>query len=1526
MFCFIKSHIWNAMPFELGGRADKKGNRYEYNCAINEMLKLFDEINYSVVVEALGDDEKGTDILVTTMKGEKEHQQCKARNASKEYWDVSGLKTKRILKTWVFQLNRDSDRKVALVSPLVCSFLVDLHDRAINTSGKETDFYYIQIMESSKEFQRFYQELCLGMGLNVSEGNGNEKIDRVKSINYLKRIIYKQISEVEIQERINQSILFLFRNDRNTVYNALVSFVCMEDILGVEVTQPYLLNYLKEQGIEMRLRDGDDRILPRLAQLNQEYRDAFKPLKGGLVYRKEFDDCISMIISERSFIISGGAGYGKSGCTEAIINYCVGENIPYIAIKLDQRVPHSTCEIWSKELGLSGSIVHAIHCISKNEKAVIILDQLDALRWTQAYSSESLSICMELIRQVRHFNQTRIHKIIIVFVCRAYDLENDNNIKSLFENKSDDNWIDFRIQNFSDNIVQKIIGESYSRLSLKLKRILQIPNNLYIWQHLDNEETYSDCVTTSHLIGKWYQQICKKGIKSGVLEKTVIETINFIVDTLDRMGRLYAPRQSLPVENVVLDYLISCEIISIQKEKIGFVHQSILDYFMSKRMTEKYYSGQNIEEIIGEKVRQTPSKRYQLQMFLQNILDYDTVEFISAGEKILLSENVRYYMKFIFYEILSQISEPDYNIAQFIINKCEDELYGDYILNNVIYGRKQYISILRKEGILEKWFNDLLRKEFVFELLQSISQVMDIEEIVFIRKHAFKNLDDDRKFKRCFMYNFSKESDEMFELRMLFYKYYPGFSREIHIDLKSMMSQCETRTLRLIAFWLENNIQSKDKQRFGYQVDLIIADNRLKMSNGEAVLDTLLPYFPMDSSKEIIYSEWSRMYRHMCGIERCYVEMVKKANVTIIAKTPEVFWKRFEPYMGKGYHIFNEIILSGLGYLPENFSNQVISYISSNINKNCFDYTSGAEDRLELVKKVIKIHVNSCNQEIFLNLEKNICKYVSPEAADRYRQRIEENRRRRHEPVYWSFWGDLQWELLKCLPKERISKETEDLLQVLGRRFVDSQSNYYRQSSKVGSVLSPISGKNIGKKQWLQIITNKKLLELRHSEWIEEKGCYVESSYTMYVNNFCNEVKCEPEEMIRLMLEHKDKVLPNFIAALYSGVAFSENINRVPLDVIERMFRVFPCDMGAEQKGCFCIIIEKLGSIGWSLEVMNQLKEIAINYKESEIENLNKAVSGRRLNEYALNCTRGHAISAIGALLWKDTKLFGQFKDIIEQLTKDENPVIRFASVYALWPSYNIDRSWAEEIIMQLYESDIRIASYYDSKNMFFHLYSKYGKRVLKIIKRCMESADKDLIELGGNAVCEFYLRHCEFERLLFDITTKNKEQVRAILHMAVIYLKSSDYRELAKDIILLYKDFDIDEGNPLSLIFDDEYIDVRRDKEFLWELMRANIGRRMIYEFTVFLEKNAISVADYADIIISLCENVLQMHKVKLRKEWGIENEISKLIIALYDETVNTGKELDKQISEKCLDLWDIMFEKQLGCVREISYKLMDR
>ena len=66
-----------------------------------------------------------------------------------------------------------------------------------------------------------------------------------------------------------------------------------------------------------------------------------------------------------------------------------------------------------------------------------------------------------------------------------------------------------------------------------------------------------------------------------------------------------------------------------------------------------------------------------------------------------------------------------------------------------------------------------------------------------------------------------KESDELFELRMLFYNKYPEWSQELYIDVKSMMKHCESRTIRLISFWLKNKITSKGKNVYRYEEELI---------------------------------------------------------------------------------------------------------------------------------------------------------------------------------------------------------------------------------------------------------------------------------------------------------------------------------------------------------------------------------------------------------------------------------------------------------------------------------------------------------------------------------------------------------------------------------------------------------------------------------------------------------------------------------------------------------------------------------
>lgn len=663
------------------------------------------------------------------------------------------------------------------------------------------------------------------------------------------------------------------------------------------------------------------------------------------------------------------------------------------------------------------------------------------------------------------------------------------------------------------------------------------------------------------------------------------------------------------------------------------------------------------------------------------------------------------------------------------------------------------------------------------------------------------------------------------------------------------------------------------------------------------------------------------------------MELVKKATIALCCKAPERFWEYYEPYMEQGYYVFNEIILTGLAVLSPKYSNRIMSYLCSDMDKNIFDYTSGAEDELGLVKEVLKIHGNSCDKEELLRIENAICRYISPNASEWYKRRIKQNERKEYPTVYWSFWGDLQYELLRYLPEERISPKAKELLRILDRRFHKVPLHYCNGHGHSGWVKSPVSGKNIGKGQWLQIITNSKLKNRDQHRWIEVKGGFIESSYEAYTSDFQLVVEQHPQEMIELVLNNKERVLPAFVDSLFLGVEVSEKLEDLDSEVIERLLIEFPCNMKGHRASYFCGIVEKISNVNWSLEVMEQLMNIALKHCNPELDKPNvtnsedkEMKSCNMLHNNALNCVRGSAARAIGHLLWEDKETFLRFKDVIEGLTKDENPAVRFASLYALWPSYNIDREWAAEKILYLYESDIRMASFYNSKNMFFLLYPKYKEKIILIIEKCFESEDKQLVEIGGHAVCEFYIQHNEFEKIIISVQSKSEAQIKAILDMAVVYLQVDDYRNKAKDIILTYKNIDTDIEIPLTKMFYDKYVDAKRDKVFLREFMKTKVSRRTVWAFVRYLEESAVSVVDYADIIIQLCENVLHMEIEDLRKQWGIEDEISKLIISLYDETVNSSKTIDKQIADKCLNLWDIMFERQFGSVREISRQLMER
>lgn len=170
-------------------------------------------------------------------------------------------------------------------------------------------------------------------------------------------------------------------------------------------------------------------------------------------------------------------------------------------------------------------------------------------------------------------------------------------------------------------------------------------------------------------------------------------------------------------------------------------------------------------------------------------------------------------------------------------------------------------------------------------------------------------------------------------------------------------------------------------------------------------------------------------------------------------------------------------------------------------------------------------------------------------------------------------------------------------------------------------------------------------------------------------------------------------------------------------------------------------------------------------------------------------------------------------------------------------------------------DADVRIASFHDSINMFILLYPKYKERVLKIIEKCFNDSHKELIEVGAHAVCEFYIQYGEFNNIMFHVETLNEDQIKAILNMAILYLDIGNYRELAKEVILRFINVNLDLKFPLIRIFSKGYIKLEEDKKFLQEIVGSKASKEIVWSFLHYLEENALSIVDYADVIIKLCE-----------------------------------------------------------------------
>ena len=806
------------------------------------------------------------------------------------------------------------------------------------------------------------------------------------------------------------------------------------------------------------------------------------------------------------------------------------------------------------------------------------------------------------------------------------------------------------------------------------------------------------------------------------------------------------------------------------------------------------------------------------------------------------------------------------------------------------------------------------------------------EEVTFVKKYAWESEEKARVFYRCFSNNLADDSDETFELRLLLYNSFPRLAW--YFDFRSLYERDILKVARVLEFVLchQEEISEDVLDYDGFEKLCGTADFSLAEAN--SVVTLLLPCVHKDSSKGTInlFSGWSARYSSGGSIERTIVVLLKTANKIIVQQSPDTFFDLYKNFIGCGFVVYNELILSALLYFPVSHSDEIVSYLHEDFDRNAFDETSGNGDKMLLAKELLKMFAPFCSQQIYVCLERKIITYISPTAKEDYERRIEFNKEKERDiAVYWSFWGDFQLELLRCLPPNRLSKKACDLIGVLQRKFSGQRIRYIYSDGHSGVVKSPVSGKHLSGGAWIQILKNNKIKQNVKHKWIEVEGGFIESTLVQFAASFRFAVAENPREMINLVLENQNLILEDYIDSLFSGIASSKKIEEVPLEDVESLFSRYVHVSDSERAKYVCWIVKARKSENWSARTLEILKEII--KCDSNICGLvmkplddTEEKSVWALHTLAVNSIKGSALETISSLLWEKEELFPVFKNVLEIASKSPDSIVRFASLYPLWPAYNIDQEWASEKILASYEFDLKTVGFPDSRNMLFRLRPKFRERVLHIIHSCFHSDEKELIEIGGYALVDMFIRHREFAEEINQIEEMSTIQADAIVYMLIVYAAKDEYCDIAKEFILKFRDRSYANRKTFCKLFSMNVLNLERDFDFLNVLLEGDEHGELLFSLIRYLEKSATPLLQYHETILSTCEMIINGINYQSEKMRRIEEKLPELIIGLYDETSSSKRAEVQKVAEKCLDIWDLMYEKQIGSIRNLSQQIYDR
>jgi hypothetical protein len=1307
-------------PGLAGGIADKLGNRYESRWTVACLGSLLRDAWESIDLEPY--DGFKIEFHARRRDGVVEHHQAKKSAPGGGNWTRRKLDREDLLEAIDRWTKPDGEFVLVSGSPL----------------DPELDGLIVEARKSG-DAQSFLESLP---DARMAEFRGLQKdlrdISDERGWQMLQRVTFRHVDETTLADLASLEIALSVDGDPATVSAHLIDYLNLH--IGERITATELWGFLADRGVRRRDWGADPDL--RAAVEHQVRRFVGDPDESAIVGlehpRKEAAEAVQLVTADDGpviVVLGAAAGMGKSVVVRQAVANLAKTHLT-LPIRLDNLTATATADELGQRLGLRGSPVQVLGHLAAGARAVLVIDQLDAVSDVSGRYGRGFEAVAEMLGELVAFPNVRL-----LLACRDFDLEVDRRLRRVRDRQGTKIVAVSLLEDDFLDAVLAAAGVPAAELSQAQREILRVPLHLRLLA--ESAGTGRGFSSELELFDAYWEAKRRSVGGRGGDEAGASALIEELAVEMSQRQELEVPADVGSGRPVELQLLASEHVLIPDDRRVRFFHERFFDYAFARAFARR---GESLAAfLIG--TTQGLFRRSQARQILSYRRAADRPTYLRDLRDTLLDPKIRLHIKTLVVAWLRTLADPqeeEWDVLSTMLDHGDERLRGHVL--SVLSGSPAMFDFAGAAGTFNGWLrssDDTLKDRAVLvlsgaqrsrparvaQLLKTLdcSDERNRQRLTYLIRQADLSLDESffGFFLDLLTAGCLDELRRVFAMNDTFWDLSHGLVEKRPEWAARFVRAYLDRRLRL-AFESGINDPFNDPDWIPHPLERDVF-SKIAAGSPVAYAEQILPLVlrlihetETWNAEERRFDDaiWRwRMFGDAYSVSEGLMSALEEALRRLAEAAPDEFSLHRAALEAATSSTADHVLARAYAAAPQHFAGEAAAWLVANPARLGAGYIDASHWVGRELVAAIWPDLGAGARE---SLEQTIVTYYPTW------ERSKEGHRSH---------GNAQHTILSGIPEEQLSDAGRRRAAELHRKFQAKPSP--PQGIHVGRVDSPVPASALPKMsdaQWLNALREYVSVEDRPGHRAFLAGGALEVGRQLQ-----EQTKLEPDRFVRLGIGLEDDLATVYGEQILLGLREADEPSAgLVFDLVRRLHRLpgrpcgrFLADAVANFAPAAPLPDDIVVTVAW---YAMSSPDPTLGYSREVHERNDPVRLG--LIDAGINTVRGDTAHAIARILQSEIQPLDGWRDVIAATVHDDSDGVRSCVAGVLLVCLDRDRDWVVDRALELFDGRDDVATSADAEKLIRFGLRTHPDLLLPVVARLVASEDEAAARVGARLAC----------------------------------------------------------------------------------------------------------------------------------------------------------------------------------------------